>query len=556
MATEVIEARHLRSCAVNPSIVCARFVAAWLMVGALAHAQLGPPPAPPENPITAEKALLGKILFWDEQLSSDRTMACGSCHQPRVGGSDPATFRSAGYDGQLFTRDDRFGSPGVRLADASGAYLRSGVGFERQVTDRLAPEFMTAAFFDELFWDGRAKGRFVDPATGKQAIASGGALESQLVGPPVSAVEMGHAGRAWSDIELLLADVSPLALASDWPSDVAAALARDPTYPDLFRSAFGDPAISTTRIAFAIATYERTLAPRKTPWDLWTAGSPLALSAAQQRGLTVFQGKGRCAMCHTPPLFSDDNFHQIGSSPWQDDAGRAKVTGRFADRGRFKTPTLRNAGLRPRFLHDGRFQTLQQVIDFYVRGGDFRDNLDVLMLPVALTVDEQLDLLDFLANGLTDPDVASESGLYSRPALHAERAPNPSLYGEGSAGSGGIEPRLIAQTPPQLGHETFRLAIVDGLGGAAALLALASEEAPAGSDWNGIPLHVACDPLPYLVPLVLSGNGAGTGDATFVLPLADDPALLGAEWYAQAFVEDSNAIGGWSATSGAKCVFE
>ncbi|MBL8843950.1 MAG: hypothetical protein JNL90_20675 [Planctomycetes bacterium] len=531
-------------------------VAALSTLAPAARAQLGPPPAPPENPITAEKAVLGKILFWDEQLSSDRTMACGSCHQPHAGGSDPATFRSAGRDGQLFTRDDRFGSPGVRLADASGSYLRSAVGFERQVTDRLATEFMAAAYFDELFWDGRARSRFVDPATGKVAIASGGALESQLVGPPVSSVEMSHAGRVWSEIEALLGEVEPLALASDWPTDVAAALARDPTYPDLFRRAFGDAAITTERIAFAIATYERTLAPRKTPWDLWSAGNPLALTAAQQRGFALFQGKGRCAMCHTPPLFSDGGFHAIGGSPWQDDAGRAKVTGRFADRGRFKTPTLRNAGLRPRFLHDGRFETLQQVIDLYVRGGDFRDNLDVLMVPVPLTADEQQDLLDFLANGLTDPDVATASGLYARPTLHAERAPNPSLYGAPGAGSGGIAPRLIAQTPPQLGHATFRLAVVDGLGGAAALLALAYYPAPPGSDLNGIPLHVACDPLPYLVPLTLSGSGAGAGDATFVLPLADDPALLGESWYAQAFVADPAAQGGWSATAGAKCVFE
>ncbi len=531
-------------------------VAALPALAPAARAQLGPPPAPPENPITAEKAVLGKILFWDEQLSSDRTMACGSCHQPRFGGSDPGTFRSAGADGQLFTRDDRFGSPGVRLADASGTYLRSAVGFERQVTSRLATEFMTAAYFDELFWDGRATSRFVDPTTGKTAIASGGALESQLVGPPVSAVEMGHTGRVWSEIERLLPEVAPLALASDWPADVAAALSRDPTYPDLFRRAFGDAAVTTKRIAFAIATYERTLAPRKTPWDLWSAGNPLALTAAQQRGFALFQGKGRCAMCHTPPLFSDDNYHAIGGSPWQDDAGRATVTGRFSDRGRFRTPTLRNAGLRPRFLHDGRLATLQEVIDLYVRGGDFRDNLDVLMIPVPLTAYEQRDLLDFLMNGLTDPDVASESGLYSRPTLHAERAPNPSHSGAGSAGSGGIVPRLIAATPPQLGHETFRLAVVDGLGGAAALLALAPYPAPPGRDLNGIPLHVACDPLPYLVPLTLSGSGAGAGDATFVLPLADDPALVGEAWYAQAFVADPAASGGFAATAGARCVLE
>src|SRR2546426_991938 len=114
------------------TLVRAAFV--WSACCIPAVAQLKPPPAPPENPITPEKTVLGKILFWDEQLSSDNTMACGTCHQPRQGGADPNYTRQPGLDGHLGSADDIWGSPGVRLSDATGHYVPAPYYlFDRQV---------------------------------------------------------------------------------------------------------------------------------------------------------------------------------------------------------------------------------------------------------------------------------------------------------------------------------------------------------------------------------------------------------------------------------------
>jgi cytochrome c peroxidase len=146
---------------------------------------LGPPPQPPGNPVTAARANLGKALFWDEQLSSTRTVACGSCHQARVGGTDPRSVAGSarathpGPDGVRGTGDDVTGSPGVPLSAAGGWYEWSvAFGIGEQVTGRLANSHINAAYAPSLFWDGRARPTFVDPATGDTVLLNGGALES------------------------------------------------------------------------------------------------------------------------------------------------------------------------------------------------------------------------------------------------------------------------------------------------------------------------------------------------------------------------------------------
>lgn len=530
----------------------------WGWFGPVAAAQLQPPSAPPENPITPEKAILGKILFWDEQLSSDNTIACGTCHQPSQGGADPAFTRTAGDDGRFQTGDDTWGSPGMRLADAFGRYKPAPTfGLERQVTGRLASEFMAAAYFQTLFWDGRAGTTFLDPISGAQLIATGGALESQLVGPPVSAAEMAHEGRDWTEIERKLKRARPLALATDFPADITNALAANPTYPDLFLDAFGDSTITVGRIAFAIATYERTLAPLHTPWDSYIAGNKGALTAGQERGFNLFIGKARCSLCHTTPLFSDDKFHNIGVRPWQEDEGLMGVTGNNADRGMFRTPTLRNVGLRRRWMHNGKFGDLNHVIDFYIRGGDFSDNLDPLIIPLSINAFEKFDIYDFLTNGLTDYDVKDELGLYTRPKLRSEQlVPNPALYGDESAGEGGFIPQMVAEAAPNLGNRWFKLGVTGGLGGALTFIALASERSPPGTWIDGIPVNIETTPAPYIIASTLLGAGPGNGYQTFVLPVTHDPILAGQDWFAQWFIEDALASGGWSATRGAQITFQ
>ena len=154
----------------------------------LAGAQGQPPvPVPSENPITEEKRALGKILFWDEQLSGDNTVACGSCHSNGRSGTDGRIGIYPGPDGVFGTPDDVKGSPGVRHQDVNGAPVVDPLfGLNVQVTRRAANAAIGAAFSPELFWDGRARSTCVDPETGLTSVAAGGALENQALAPILS----------------------------------------------------------------------------------------------------------------------------------------------------------------------------------------------------------------------------------------------------------------------------------------------------------------------------------------------------------------------------------
>jgi len=189
------------------------------------------------------------------------------------------------------------------------------------------------------------------------------------------------------------------------------------TYPDLFQTAFGDPAITAERIAYAIATYERTLLANQTPWDRFIAGNPNALTQGQVQGWNFFR-TSPCAACHTPPLFTNNTFRNIGVRPPQEDLGRQEVTGLAADRGRFKVPTLRGVGRKATFMHNGGLTTLQNVIAFYRPNNPnrFLDNVDPI-LPVPVPPQVQPALIDFLANGLTDPRLVAETFPFDHPAL-------------------------------------------------------------------------------------------------------------------------------------------
>ena len=148
---------------------------------------LGAPPAPAENPPSEAKRILGKILFWEEQLSSDDTIACGTCHIPAFAGADPRVGIHPGPDEAFGTEDDVLGSPGVVRRDVANQPIEDPVfGFEPQVTGRAAQSYFASAWSSDNFWDGRALSRFVDPLDPEQVvIESGGGLESQAVGPIV-----------------------------------------------------------------------------------------------------------------------------------------------------------------------------------------------------------------------------------------------------------------------------------------------------------------------------------------------------------------------------------
>jgi cytochrome c peroxidase len=384
--------------------------------------ELPPVPVPVENPITEEKRILGKILFWEEQLSSDDTVACGTCHMPFAGGADPRLGQHPGPDGIFGNDDDVNGSPGIALADASNTPIpHPDFGFEPQVTRRSSPVFIGSQWAHLLFVDGAAGHHFHDPLTGDVLITGGAALENQAIRPPLATAEMANQGRDWAAVVTKLEAAVPLALATNLPGDIAARLASAPSYPDLFADAFGDPAVTPARLAFAIATYERTLVPDQTPWDLFMRGDTSALTPNQQLGWDAFKDS-LCASCHLPPLFTSGHFHNIGVRPPDEDLGKQEVTGLEVDRGKFKTPTLRNAALKSSFMHNGKLTTMAQALDFYLndRADQFLDSLDPLMPLVDIPEELQLPLLDFLENGLTDPRVLNEQFPFDRPTLSGE----------------------------------------------------------------------------------------------------------------------------------------
>lgn len=514
-----------------------------LTAARFAHAQPGPPPPPPplppvpvpaENPITPSKRVLGKILFWDEQLSSDNTVSCGTCHKPAFGGTDPRIARNPGLDGLLNTPDDKLSSPGVIHCDDDNKFLMDDVfGLNRQITPRAANPAIMAMYAPDLFWDGRATSEFIDPQTGLVSIAAGGALESQAVGPIVSDVEMGHEARDWAEIANKLATVQPLILADDIPADMANAVAANPSYPQLFASAFGDPTINAERIAFAIATYERTLLPNQTPFDAFLAGNPNAMTPQQTQGWNALRASP-CLICHAPPMFTDNSFRNIGLRPIDEDAGRQEFTGDPVQRGQFKVPTLRNVGLKSTFMHNGQFNTLPQVIGFYANPAAQFPNNKSPILPVALPPQIVPNVIEFLTNGLTDPRVANETFPFDRPALYADRdVSNPSLVGGGTAGSGGQTPQMIAVSPPNMFNLDFKIGVMNALGGVQAMVAI-SEVPPVGGELVGALLDG---------PITLEGAGAGQGYGTFQWPI-DDIVIESCDLYMQWQVADPAAPGG------------
>lgn len=387
---------------------------------------------PAENQFSPEKAILGKILFWDEQMSSNDTVACGTCHRAGSGGSDPRgaslASRHPGATSDPF--DDIHGAQGVARCTISGTTVTyksdPTFGMNVQVTKRRPPSYLDAMFAPDIFWDGRAKTTFTDPDTNSIAIVAGGGLESQSVGPPLNDGEMACENRTWPLIHAKLKTAVPLAKARDLPADVKAALAVHDTYPKLFEAAYGTTEINTKRIAFAIATHERRLTSDETPWDRFNAGETSALTAAQRRGYELFiADRSKCTVCHAPPLFTDLVFHNLGFINSDFDNGRQAISGQATDKGKVKTPTLRNVGLREPggLLHFGYGvgATLDAVMGAYNEPPNADgSHTDPQIEKLNLTPAEIADMVDFMRNSLTDPRVAAELPPFDRPKLSSE----------------------------------------------------------------------------------------------------------------------------------------
>ncbi len=295
---------------------------------------LPPVPFPADNPPTQETISLGRRLYYDSALSVDNTVSCASCHSPEQGFSD-------------------------------GKSVSNGVG--GKTGTRNSPTVFNSAYFEVQFWDGRAP-----------------SLEKQAEGPVQNPVEMAHTLKGVED-----------------------RLNDNASYREQFAKAFGPGPITYDMAAKAIASFERTVVSGNSPFDRWKYGhDEEALSDSAKRGFLVFSSKdkGNCTACHEIgekyALFTDNKFHNIGIGANIDkiaDEGRYAVTKNEADRGAFKTPSLRNISLSGPYMHDGSLKTLKDVIDFYIGGGNSNAHLDKnIRVLDFLSGQERADLQAFL----------------------------------------------------------------------------------------------------------------------------------------------------------------
>jgi cytochrome c peroxidase len=314
------------------------------------------------------------------------------------------------------------------------------VGIRGQAQGRNAPSLLNVAYVRRPFWDGRAAG-----------------LEEQAAIPILNPAEM---------------DMTE--------EEVLSRLRGDPAYPPLFAKAFGGPGVDFGRVRAALAAFERTLLAGDSPFDRWWEGDASAMGEDAVRGFRLFMGRARCSTCHpvrqSYALLTDDGFHNTGAGEGagKADPGRMGATKRPEDRGRFKTPTLRNVALTAPYMHDGSLRDLAAVVDFYDRGGEANPDLDPDLRPLALTGRERRDLVAFL-EALTSPSYPQTGDgrdLLSRGEFRGARGrflrDLEARPGDREALQGLAEASLGTRDPGDLDDAAERLAEAEGTGSAEA----------------------------------------------------------------------------------------
>ncbi len=313
--------------------------------------EFGALPAPniaPDNLLTEQGVLLGRMLFYEKMLSKDGSMACASCHRQKHAFSDTNTF-SIGVHGL----------PGKRQAMAI---------------------FNMAWNTNEFFWDGRAH-----------------LLRNQSLMPIEDSLEMAES-----------------------LENVIVKLAGQQRYKDQFVRAFGSEEITSEKMALALEQFMNSIVSVNSKYDQFLAGNA-TLTPSENRGRKLFFAEynpffpdssgADCAHCHNPKNFENDLYMNNGleTDATITDFGRENVTGRPNDRGKMKVTSLRNIALTPPYMHDGRFTTLEQVIDHYNNGIKLSSTLDPALLnttttSLLLTAQDKADLEAFLRT-LTDDDL-------------------------------------------------------------------------------------------------------------------------------------------------------
>jgi len=314
------------------------------------------PPLPifPENPLTPEKVELGRKLFFDRRLSGDGTMTCATCHNPETGYSDGLDI-SLSYP---TTKNWRNASPIINMA-----------------------------YNSVFFWDGRASG-----------------LEEQALFPIMSAFEMNQ------NLDFLEEELKQV-----------------PEYIKDFHDVFGGE-ITRERVGMALAAFQRTIVSKDAPLDKYLSGDQNALSPVQKEGYEIFTGKGKCTSCHNGPNLTDNRFYNIGvpenpsviNDPrvaatrrftakvsgynayrtLTEDPGRYLVTKEREDWKAFRTPSLRELSLTGPYMHNGVFSSVEDIIEFFNKGGGDDPHKTPLLKPLNLSDDEKLALEVFLLEAL------------------------------------------------------------------------------------------------------------------------------------------------------------
>jgi len=245
-------------------------------------------------------------------------------------------------------------NPGLGWSDG----LPTGLGHGMKQLRRATPTIVNVAFSPIMMWDGRAP-----------------SLEAQALGPIQADVEMNQ------DLSGLVKKLSSIK-----------------GYASMFEKAYPSEGINEKTIGKAIAAFERTVLSTESPFDRWRRGDEKAVEGSVKRGFALFRGKANCVACHQGFNFTDNGFHNIGLKPLngEEDLGRYVHRKVAVLRGAFKTPTLRDIALTAPYMHNGIYQTLEEVVDHYDRGGDVKDNLAPDIKPLHLTAREKADLVSFM----------------------------------------------------------------------------------------------------------------------------------------------------------------
>lgn len=309
------------------------------------------------NALTVEGVKLGRMLFYEKAMSRDNSISCASCHVQEHGFSDPNTL-SEGVDGSLGKR-------------------------------QAMSVFNTAWHRNEFFWDGRAH-----------------LLRDQALMPIQDELEM-----------------------KETLPNVVAKLSEDVTYQVQFIKAFGDEVITEERIALALEQFMNSIISNRSKYDQFVAGE-LTLTESEERGRTLFFGEynpafpdisgADCAHCHGGANFDNNRYMNNGLDIEADqtDMGREEVTSDPNDKAKFKVTSLRNIELTAPYMHDGRFSTLEEVVDHYNENIKVSPTLDPALeyttqTGLMLSEQDKIDLIAFLKT-LTDNEMVMDER-YSDP---------------------------------------------------------------------------------------------------------------------------------------------